>query len=348
MAAIYNADEVAALDVFREFKVQVGEYLPEQSWVGRLMPQHGARAAVGLIERLLFLGAIETRPYRHEAYFLTPLGASFLYEKGLSTGGHGVTTLSKDREQQARRDEHRYRFLRHVFDVTGGKTSAYVNMWEIGQELGLTRGETDGAAEYLKGKGLIEHVTIGGGISLTAYGVEEVEHSIKRPQQDTEHFPAVAIHNYGTVIQQHGSGNSANVGNTTSSTIHASNVAGVAAGPGASATGTVGASDGQVSRADFVAFVGTAQKALVDAQDQLGDATYEELSKIVHRVRKLEFETASAAQLQARIKSTVDDAEIERVAAQLKGTPGVSGLEVFKLLFASPITVELAKKLMGG
>lgn len=149
-----------------------------------------------------------------------------------------MTRPSMDRDRLARRNENRYRFLRSVFDSTGGNTRSWVNMWDVGEELGLSREETSEAEEYLQGEGLIDSLTLGGGIVITHAGVVEVEASIENPDEPTDHFTVQVITNYhAPVVHQHGSGNAANIGNTTHATIPNATVGSAAIGPGASASG---------------------------------------------------------------------------------------------------------------
>ena len=49
----------------------------------------------------------------------------------------------------------RFKFLKLLYEVTGGNQSYFVNMWEVGQELGYDRKDIDLICQYLKGEGLI-------------------------------------------------------------------------------------------------------------------------------------------------------------------------------------------------
>jgi hypothetical protein len=123
---------------------------------------------------------------------------------------------SQDRERLKRRNENRYRFLRGMYDATGGSSAAFVNMWELGGELGLSREDTNDAESYLQDEGLVKAMTLGGGISITHRGIQEVESSIQRPNRPTAHFSTEVINHYtttynGPVINQSGTHNVANV-----------------------------------------------------------------------------------------------------------------------------------------
>jgi hypothetical protein len=83
------------------------------------------------------------------------------------------------------REQRRLKLLRALFDATDGRTSAVVNVWEIGESVGLTRSETDEAFEWLDDKDLAEPVTFGGGVQLTRAGVERIEEALRHPDQGT-------------------------------------------------------------------------------------------------------------------------------------------------------------------
>jgi hypothetical protein len=125
-----------------------------------------------------------------------------------------VTPPSQDRDLLRKRQEHRYRFLRALYDATRGSTSAFLNMWELGESLDLSRQETNDVENYLGAERLLKPMALGGEISITHAGVQEVEASIERPDDDTDHFSAAVINNFttyhGPVIHQSGSRNVAN------------------------------------------------------------------------------------------------------------------------------------------
>lgn len=85
----------------------------------------------------------------------------------------------------------RFRVLNHLYELTKGNEAQVEDMWEIGEKLGLQRDETKRIAQYLKGEGLIETVTMGGGISITHYGIVQVEDALSHPETATEYFPPI-------------------------------------------------------------------------------------------------------------------------------------------------------------
>ena len=48
--------------------------------------------------------------------------------------------------------EKRLRFMNRLYDATGGSQLASVDPYELGDELGLSREETDCVIEYLQGE----------------------------------------------------------------------------------------------------------------------------------------------------------------------------------------------------
>lgn len=109
----------------------------------------------------------------------------------------------------------RFKFIETLYQATNGNQHTFVSMWDIGNELGFNRNETDLIAQYLQGEGLIKFVTLGGGISITHYGVTQVEKAFSEPDKPTEYFPPINIINVqnmiGSQIQQ-GTNNSTQTG----------------------------------------------------------------------------------------------------------------------------------------
>lgn len=117
----------------------------------------------------------------------------------------------------------RFRFLNRLYEVTDGNKMAFVSMWDLGNDLQMTREETAMVADYLSGEHLIEHRAIGGIISISHYGVIEVERSLSEPETPTRYFPAVVnvlnINNMsGSQIQQGTHHSSQTLSNTINDT----------------------------------------------------------------------------------------------------------------------------------
>jgi len=112
----------------------------------------------------------------------------------------------------------RFRYLNRLYEVTNGNGRELASMWEIGEAIALARDETENVVNYLVGEHLMEHQTIGGGISITHHGIVEVERALSAPDAPTHYFPPVVnIVNVqsmvGSQIQQgtHGSSQSQTV-----------------------------------------------------------------------------------------------------------------------------------------
>jgi hypothetical protein len=104
----------------------------------------------------------------------------------------------------------RFRFLHALYDKTGGDEHSHPSMWDIGGDLGFSRPETELMVQYLKGEHLLTFAAMGGYISITHYGVLQVEQALSAPERPTQYFPPVInILQIGTVsgshIQQAGS-----------------------------------------------------------------------------------------------------------------------------------------------
>lgn len=87
----------------------------------------------------------------------------------------------------------RFKFLEALYEITGGDNGTIVFGFELGEELGFDEIETSRIAEYLRNQGLIEFMTGNLGVSITHYGVIEVEDAVSKPSEPTKYFPAVNI-----------------------------------------------------------------------------------------------------------------------------------------------------------
>jgi hypothetical protein len=101
-------------------------------------------------------------------------------------GGRRRVTPDRLTEKKAQR----LRFLHALYNATDGDGTQLVDMWELGQELGLQSTDTQKVAEYLDGEGLIEFRVLGGGIAITHEGVVQVEAALSKPDEATQYFPA--------------------------------------------------------------------------------------------------------------------------------------------------------------
>jgi len=101
----------------------------------------------------------------------------------------------------------RFKFLNHLYKLTGGDEMKWYQQSEIGQDLGFDEQLTDLIGQYLKNEGLIEYHAFGPMIGITHYGVNEIEDALSNPDQSSQYFPPVVniiniSHMKGSQIQQ--------------------------------------------------------------------------------------------------------------------------------------------------
>lgn len=106
----------------------------------------------------------------------------------------------------------RFRFLHRLYERTNGDYHVLEDMFEVGEDVGLSRDETGRVMQYLDGEGLATHRAIGGVVAITHSGAIEVEQALSKPETPTHYFPPVVniLHvqsMVGSQIQQgtHGS-----------------------------------------------------------------------------------------------------------------------------------------------
>lgn len=83
-------------------------------------------------------------------------------------------------------------FMRALYELVDASTLASVLPSEVGRAAGLASEEAESVVEYLENDGLVETQTFDGDLSITHRGVTEVEQSLARPDEPTEHFPPAA------------------------------------------------------------------------------------------------------------------------------------------------------------
>lgn len=109
----------------------------------------------------------------------------------------------------------RFKFLEKLYEITEGSKFCFVNMWGLGEELWLSRKDTEVIVEYLVGEGLVKYVALGGQISITHWGVSQVEEALTEPDKSTEYFPPINIININSMVGsqiQQGTNNSTQTG----------------------------------------------------------------------------------------------------------------------------------------
>jgi DNA primase large subunit len=84
----------------------------------------------------------------------------------------------------------RFLFLQKLYEITEGNSSLVVR--EFGKQLGFEKEKIDNIENYLTNEGLIKPIGRGE-ISITHYGVTEIEKSISNPNSSTSYFPAINV-----------------------------------------------------------------------------------------------------------------------------------------------------------
>lgn len=81
------------------------------------------------------------------------------------------------------KEMNRTRFLKKLYEKTGGHRFSWVSMFDIGKELEFDRSTTSDIVDYLIGAGVIKAVGLGGEISITHYGVVLIEEQISSEEK---------------------------------------------------------------------------------------------------------------------------------------------------------------------
>lgn len=90
----------------------------------------------------------------------------------------------------AKKQEQRYLLLKHLYDVTDGDDHEFLSCSSLGSDLGFDEATTRKVAQYLQGEHLVK-MSARDVISITHYGVVQVEQAAKNPQQPTQYFPPI-------------------------------------------------------------------------------------------------------------------------------------------------------------
>lgn len=108
------------------------------------------------------------------------------------------------------KEKKRYSLLRRIYDEGGGSPRAEVSDNLLQQKEGLTQDEFYDIIDYLEGEHLVDATRIGS-MSVSHWGIKEIEASIKHPDVSTEHFTSIVIQNFtGPIygdVQAGGQGN---------------------------------------------------------------------------------------------------------------------------------------------
>ena len=100
----------------------------------------------------------------------------------------------------------RFQFLHSAYKRSGGgwsagpNTTEYLSGYEIGELLGFDQQTTENILRYLKDEYLIELKAHPWYITITHWGIKEVEEALENPDQPTEHFLPINIIQVDTMI----------------------------------------------------------------------------------------------------------------------------------------------------
>jgi len=83
----------------------------------------------------------------------------------------------------------RFQFLKCLYDLSAGDEHKFVNLYEVGKQLGFDKPTVVKIEYYLENEGLVEWRETSGSISITHKGVVEIEKALTKPEEPTEHFP---------------------------------------------------------------------------------------------------------------------------------------------------------------
>lgn len=86
----------------------------------------------------------------------------------------------------------RFRFLKYLYERTGGSETEIVPDDEAMRGSGLSKHDFDLVCDYLLKEGLIDGTL--DAVCITHAGVVEVEAALTQPDKPTEHFPVNVIH----------------------------------------------------------------------------------------------------------------------------------------------------------
>ena len=84
----------------------------------------------------------------------------------------------------------RLAFLYLSYEKSEGDTYKLFSCWELGKSLGYNRRYIVKIVQYLVDEDLLKWVATGGTISITHWGITEVESALTNPEESTEHFSA--------------------------------------------------------------------------------------------------------------------------------------------------------------
>jgi hypothetical protein len=158
--------------------------------------------------------------------------------------------------------------------------------------------------------------------------------------EESEGNTGVVVHHHGDVLV---SGSKFNTTITNSNIKNFGQGDNVVVGDNAS-VGTVG----NLTQAQHEEHIKAARKALIEDEDKLDDLVREALSQFLTLARKIQVEQQTQAQLQAKMKETLDEVWAEQITKGMKPKALPKTLEVVGAIAKHPATGEVVKKLLTG
>jgi hypothetical protein len=164
-----------------------------------------------------------------------------------------------------------------------------------------------------------------------------VKYNDLKPPNATQKLPT---HHIGDIV----------MGAKYTSNVTDSNVGAVAVGDHAHAKGTTMLT-GALTQDHHVEQIKSAQQALVNDQevlDRIDSHLYEALGQFLRLAREFQVEQKSMADVQAKMKETLDNVWCNQAAKGLRPQVLPRTLEVAEALVKNPAMAEVAKKLLGA
>jgi len=87
----------------------------------------------------------------------------------------------------------RFKVLQELYKQTNGDEHVFANINDICKKIGVPHSEYNALSKYLEGESLIEFRALGGIVSISHWGVKEIEEAHSNPDNPTEHFPAFNV-----------------------------------------------------------------------------------------------------------------------------------------------------------
>jgi hypothetical protein len=181
---------------------------------------------------------------------------------------------------------------------------------------------------------------------IEAFGTGNIAHRLTDLGQQTILPPPKPPAPSPTIHHHHGE---SHMGDKYTVTTTNSTIGAQAVGSGAQATGkvTIGHA-GALTQGEHLEYIKAARKALVDDEEQLDALLHEVLGQFLRLARDIQVEQKSLAELQLRMKNTLDELWAHHAAGALRPAPLPASLGIVAELARNPVMVEVVRGLTGG